>query len=78
MGGEKRGYSPMDLKLPTGTSPVAVELRHTGFQPWREKIVPDQNQKLRLTLVANVRSSSGGSTNVTAGSSTPAPYHKFQ
>ena len=78
VGGEKRGYSPMDLKLPTGTSPVAVELRHTGFQPWREKIVPDQNQKLRLTLVANVRSSSGGSTNVTAGSSTPAPYHKFQ
>lgn len=77
VGGEKRGLSPMDLKLPRGKAPVVIDLKHAGFQTWRETLVPDQNQKLRLTLVAAPRTAGPGPAS-TAGTSTAAPYHKFQ
>jgi len=77
VGGAKRGVSPLDLKFQKGSSPIVIELRHAGFSTWREKVVPDQNQKLRLTLVAAKGSPQG--PNAGASTATTAnPYHKFQ
>lgn len=79
VGGEKRGVSPLDLKLQKGSAPIVIELRHAGFSTWRERVVPDQNQKLRLTLVAAKGSSPQGPSAGTSTTATTAnPYHKFQ
>lgn len=64
--GAKKGVSPIDLKLAKGTTAVNVEIRQPGFVTVKEKIVPDANQKLRITL-SPVPVSSGGA----------APYHRF-
>ncbi|MBS2019443.1 MAG: protein kinase [Deltaproteobacteria bacterium] len=76
VGTEKRGVTPMDLKLPKGTTPVVVELRHPGYQTLREKVVPDQSAKLRLTLAPAPHA--GGAAAGTGAATATAPYHKFQ
>lgn len=52
LAGAKKGVSPMALKLPKSDTPVVIEIRHAGYQPLKERLVPDVNQKLRLTMVA--------------------------
>ena len=64
--GTKHGLSPADLHLDQGDTPVMVEIRHVGYVTVKEKIIPDVNQKVRLTLVP----AQGGAT-------TAAPFHRF-
>lgn len=70
--GNKMGMSPLDIRMPKRTDSFTLEIRHAGYQTLRERVVPDVNQKLKLTLVA------------AAGAAPPAappasaPYHKFQ
>ena len=64
--GAKKGVSPLDIKLAKGTTPVNVEIRQQGFVTIKEKVVPDANQKLRITLTPGPVSSAGGQ-----------PYHRF-
>jgi len=68
--GNKMGVSPLDMHVPKRTSSFTLEIRHPGYQTLRERVVPDVNQRLKLTLVA-----AGGAAPPTAAS---APYHKFQ
>ena len=70
IGGAKKGVAPIDLTLPRNSEPITVELRHPGYQTLKERVVPDVNQKLKLTLAA----AHGPGTTTTAS----APYHKFQ
>jgi serine/threonine-protein kinase len=62
------GTSPMDVKVRRGSQPVVIELRRPGYEPWRESVVPDVDQKLRLSLepVASARGA-------TAPQATPSP-----
>jgi hypothetical protein len=68
VGGVKKGVAPVELKLPRSADPLTVELRHPGYQTLKERVVPDVNQKLKLTLVAVRGTAPTGSV----------PYHKFE
>jgi serine/threonine protein kinase len=70
IGGTVMGESPVELKLPKGREALDVEIRHAGYQTLREEIVPDVDQKLRLTLVP--------SPSHAAPTAPSAPYHRFE
>lgn len=70
IGGAKKGISPIDLKVPRSADAVIVEIRHAGYQTLKEKLVPDQNQRLKLTLVAAREPGSAPASS--------APFHKFE
>lgn len=61
------GTTPMDLKMPRGTEPVVVELRAQGYQTLRESVVPDVDQRLKLSLVGTAKTPAPNAT----------PYHRF-
>jgi len=66
--GTKKGVSPLDLKLPKSREAITIEIRRAGFKTLKERVVPDVNQRLKLTLA--VARDPGGT-----GS---ADYHKFE
>ena len=70
IGGVVKGVSPLELRLPKGHAPVTLEISRPGYQTLRETVVPDVDQRLRLTLL--VAAAPRTST------SAPAPtYHRF-
>lgn len=69
--GAKAGLSPLDLKLPKGTEAIGVEIRHAGYQTVKERVVPDVNQRLKITLTRD-------SAPAHAAPGATAPYHKFE
>jgi eukaryotic-like serine/threonine-protein kinase len=50
--GEDRGTSPVELRLARGTDVTEVEIRRDGYVTQVEKVTPETDQKLKLTLVA--------------------------
>jgi hypothetical protein len=72
--GAKVGVSPADLKVPKSNEAIRLELRHPGYVALREQIVPNVNQRLKLTLTAARSATSPGPS----GTSSAAPYHKFE
>jgi serine/threonine-protein kinase len=74
--GAKRGVSPADIRVAKGSAPIVVEIRHTGYSTLREQVVPDQNQRLKLTLLAK---GSKAAPPAPAPSTTGTnPYKKFE
>lgn len=65
--GTKHVLSPADLRLDQSDEPVTVEIRHVGYVTVKERIVPDVNQKLRLTLVPAQQGTAATGT----------PFHRF-
>ena len=65
--GTKHGLSPADVHLDQSDEPVTVEIRHVGYVTVKERIVPDVNQKLRLTLVPVQQGTAATGT----------PFHRF-
>ena len=65
--GAKQGLSPADLRLDQSDEPVTVEIRHVGYVTVKERVVPDVNQKLRLTLVPMQQGTAATAT----------PFHRF-
>jgi hypothetical protein len=59
------------MRVPKRTTAFTLEIRHPGYQTLKERVVPDVNQRLKLTLVPVA----AGPAPTTAAS---APYHKFQ
>jgi serine/threonine-protein kinase len=53
IGGEHRGVTPLELRLPRAEHALAISLKKDGFAPIDESVTPNLDQKLRLTLVAN-------------------------
>ena len=64
------GISPLELKLPKNRDPVIVEIRYPGYRTLKEQIVPDVDQRLRLTLTAVPRTAP-------ATTASANPYHRF-
>jgi eukaryotic-like serine/threonine-protein kinase len=50
VGGSDMGATPVDVRLPRGRDAVALEIRKTGYATVAEKVVPDEDQRLVLTL----------------------------
>jgi serine/threonine-protein kinase len=48
--GSDRGATPVEVRLARGSDPVALEIRKTGYVTVTEKVVPDEDQRLVLTL----------------------------
>jgi hypothetical protein len=69
--GEKKGKSPMELKLPKSDEEVVIEIHHPGYVTMRERVVPDANHRFKLNLVAIA-----GKTSSKPGSNNP--YKKFE
>jgi eukaryotic-like serine/threonine-protein kinase len=68
--GKVMGVSPVDLKLRKSNDPVTLEIQRPGYQTLRETIVPNVDQRLRLTLLV---SAAPRPTTSAAGN----PYHRF-
>jgi serine/threonine-protein kinase len=73
--GTKRGVSPADIRVAKGSAPIVVEIRHSGYSTLREQIVPDQNQRLKLTLLA--KGSKAAPAPAPSATNTN-PYKKFE
>ena len=50
IGGSQRGVTPIELTLPRGDAPLTATMTLEGYEPQEERIVPDVDQRLRLTL----------------------------
>jgi hypothetical protein len=70
------GASPMDVKLPRSDKPVVVELRHAGYEPVRESIVPDVDQKMRFSLEPTHAAATAPKPKATS-TATANPYRRF-
>jgi serine/threonine protein kinase len=74
IGGEDRGLSPVDIRLPKSSDALDLELRHDGYQSTHDKITPDADQKLKLTLAP----AAGAAPRTTpAASAATNPYKRF-
>jgi hypothetical protein len=71
--GEKKGKAPLELKLPKSSDEVVIEIQHPGYVTMKERVVPDVNQRLKLSLVA-----SGAAKPAAAKPGSNNPYKKFE
>lgn len=69
--GVDRGTTPADVSLARDTKKVTLDLRKDGFRPISQSIVPNEDQKLVLTLIA--LPAKHPATDTKPGS----PYHRF-
>jgi len=49
--GKERGKTPVDVKLPKGTEPIAFQLLEPGFATAAQQITPDRDQRLYFQLI---------------------------
>jgi hypothetical protein len=73
--GEDRGVSPVDLHVARGTAVTELEIRRDGYVTQVEKVTPETDQKLKLTLVAASRAATPKAA-VSAAASANA-YRRF-
>jgi hypothetical protein len=72
--GKKVGTTPLELKVPASHDEVTLEIQHAGYATLKERVVPDMNQRLKLSLVP-----SGGGAKPTGAKPVPKdPYRKFE
>jgi serine/threonine protein kinase len=50
LAGESAGQTPATLSIERGAEAVAIELSRRGYQPLETEVVPDVDQRLRLSL----------------------------
>jgi serine/threonine-protein kinase len=48
--GRDAGTTPADVSIPQGTAPVSIEIRRDGFEVLSERLIPDVDQRLVMTL----------------------------
>ena len=73
LGGEERGLSPVELRMPRGTDIREVEIRRDGYQTQHEKVAPETDQKIKLTLVATAPKGAAPKPVASAN-----PYRRFE
>jgi len=49
--GEDRGPTPLDVRIKKGTTPLTIELAHSGVDSTSLDVVPDRDQRLYFALV---------------------------
>ncbi|MDQ3035986.1 MAG: hypothetical protein M3Y87_26515, partial [Myxococcota bacterium] len=74
--------TPLALELPRGDAPVELALRLEGHREHVESIVPDVEQRVRLTLARDRRRGGGGGTRPTksapAGNGEGGGFFRFE
>ncbi|MBK7582733.1 MAG: serine/threonine protein kinase [Myxococcales bacterium] len=70
--GEDRGKTPIEFKLARGTDPVEITLRRDGYLDAVEKVMPDENQRFRVSLTKAKVKTGGGPVPKTGGG-----FHRF-
>jgi serine/threonine-protein kinase len=76
VGGTERGLSPLDVRIDRGTEAVVLEIKRDGYQTISEPVVPDVDQRLRLTLIPTPTVGAAPPPKPSA-SAKGAPYHRF-
>jgi hypothetical protein len=71
--GEKKGKSPIEVKVPKSSDELVIEIQHPGYVTMKERVVPDVNQRLKLQLVA-----SGAGSRPASKPGSSNPYKKFE
>ena len=71
--GTDRDLSPLDVRVERGPVAVVIEIKRDGYQVLSESVVPDVDQRLRLTLLV----SQGGGPARPAASAKGGPYRRF-
>jgi serine/threonine-protein kinase len=78
VGGTDRGLSPLDVRIDRGTEAVVLEIKRDGYQTLSEPVVPDVDQRLRLTLVPTTPAvGAAAPPPKPSASAKGAPYHRF-
>ncbi|MEA2746211.1 MAG: eukaryotic-like serine/threonine-protein kinase [Myxococcales bacterium] len=72
VGGDDRGLSPIELRMPRATAATEVEIRRDGYQTQRETVTPETDQKIKLTLVPAPIKGAAPKANASAN-----PYKRF-
>jgi serine/threonine-protein kinase len=49
--GTRKGVSPVDIHIAKSQKAVTIELQHVGYYTQKQRVVPDMNQKLIVTMV---------------------------
>jgi len=71
MDGTKIGITPLEIEVPKNTQQITLEITLAGYTTLRQFIVPDANQRLRLSLTpATTTARPAGSTTATPSTST--------
>ncbi len=68
IGGTKMGVSPLEIKVPKSDEQLVLEIKRPGYVTLKEKVTPNLNQRLKLTLVAAKGAAPAASN----------PYRKFE
>ena len=71
--GERRGQTPLDLRLPKGTAEVTVEVRLAGHRTVTEKVAPTVDQRLSYALLPEPAVASASAASASASASPTVP-----
>jgi hypothetical protein len=72
VGGSDWGTTPIDVRLPRTQNPIALEVRKPGYATLAEKVVPDEDQRLVLTLSPAAAPRRAGASDSVPKSAAPA------
>ena len=78
MDGTKIGITPLEIEVPKNTQQITLEITLAGYTTLRQFIVPDANQRLRLSLtpaattIARPASSTTATPSTSTTSATPS------
>jgi hypothetical protein len=50
VGASRRGETPVTIEVARSDTPIAIELRARGYVPLHETVIPNVDQRVRLTL----------------------------
>jgi eukaryotic-like serine/threonine-protein kinase len=81
--GAEKGTTPFDLRVQRTTEPLQLELRHAGFRPLSQRIVPDRDREVLFTLEPERRTTETRKTRPPSPPSPPAsgttsPFRRFE
>jgi serine/threonine protein kinase len=52
VGGKEQGVTPSELRLPRSDASIDIEVRRDGFEPSRQSVMPQMDQRLVINLAA--------------------------
>ncbi len=78
VGGVELGVTPVDVRMPQGTAPVALQLHRRGYETLIEQLVPASDQRLLLALEPTRGAPASVRAPAPAQSSTASPTPGFR
>jgi hypothetical protein len=77
VGGTDRGLSPIDVRVDRSSQAVAIEIKRDGYQTLTDSVVPDVDQRMRLTLIPIPVAVGAPPAPRPSASAKGAPYRRF-